>query len=260
MRMRCYNMVMSLKICSLASGSKGNCIFIGSRRTSLLLDAGVSVKYIRSALESVGEQMPEDLVLSHTHSDHYRYVPALAETGVRLHYGMIMRRYVDDLPGAEGFSGDFCIGDITVSPFSVSHDVPCYGYSFYSEGSKVTVVTDLGVMPKATLEAISDSDAVLIESNYVGGMLAANTVYPAYLKARISGSRGHLSNAEAAECVAYLAGKGVKNIILGHLSEQNNTPDLAVKAANEALARYGLSGAAAVKAALRREVSEVIEV
>lgn len=252
-------MRMPLKICALASGSKGNCIFIGSRRTSLLLDAGVCAKRINAALQSIGEQLPNDILLSHTHSDHFRYVPALTEKGMTLHYGHIMRRFVD-VPGAEEFSGDICIGDITVSPFSVSHDVPCYGYSFYSEGSKVTVVTDLGFMPKATLEAISDSDAVLIESNYDKDMLAANPNYPAHLKARISGSRGHLSNADAAECVAYLAGKGVKNIILGHLSEQNNTPEIALAGAENALIKYNLSGAAKITAAGQRQVSEVIEV
>lgn len=249
---------MSLKICSLTSGSKGNCIFIGSARTSLLLDAGVPLKRINASLEAIGESMPSHVLLSHTHSDHYAYVPALVREGAVLHYGRMTRRFVD-VPGEE-FCGDFCIGDITVSPFSVSHDVPCCGYSFYSEGSKVTVVTDLGFMPKATLEAISDSDAVLIESNYDPGMLDANPRYPAYLKARISGSRGHLSNAEAAECSAYLAGKGVKHILLGHLSEQNNTPELAVRSAEETLMKYGLSGAAKISAALQREVSEVIEI
>ena len=121
-------------------------------------------------------------------------------------------------------------------------------------------MTDLGFMPKATLEAISDSDAVLIESNYDKDMLAANPNYPAHLKARISGSRGHLSNADAAECVAYLAGKGVKNIILGHLSEQNNTPEIALAGAENALIKYNLSGAAKITAAGQRQDSEVIEV
>ena len=153
-----------------------------------------------------------------------------------------------------------CIGDITVSPIPVSHDVPCYGYSFYSEGSKVTVVTDLGFMPAPVLQNMADSDAVLIESNYDENMLARNPRYPAYLKARISGRRGHLSNDESAECVAFLAGKGVRHIILGHLSEQNNTPRLATDSAESSLIKYNLKGAATVFAALQNEVSEVVEV
>lgn len=257
---RYNNKVMALKICSLASGSKGNCIFIGSRRTSLLIDAGVSPKRIAASLEAIGESLPAHILLSHTHSDHFRYVPALCEKGMTLHYGRPARRAAERIAGAEDFCGDFCIGDITVSPFAVSHDVPCYGFSFYSEGSKVTVVTDLGFMPRQTLEAMSDSDAVLIESNYDEHMLAVNPNYPAMLKARISGSRGHLSNTESAECTAYLAGKGVKHILLGHLSEQNNTPSAALGRAEAALAKYGLAGKASLAAASQHEVSEVIEV
>ena len=251
---------MSLRICALASGSKGNCIFIGSERTSLLIDAGVSPRRIRKGLEAIGESLPRDIVLTHSHSDHYKYVPALVGSGLRLHYSRAMRRYIDEFDDADGFCGDICIGDITVSPFSVSHDVPCCGYSFYSEGSKVSVVTDLGFMPEKTLDAISDSDAVLLESNYDEAMLIANPNYPGYLKARIAGRRGHLSNAEAAECVAFLAGRGVKNIILGHLSEQNNTPETALRAAGDALCAHGLYGAAKLTAALQNEITEVTEV
>ena len=76
---------MSLKVCSLASGSKGNCIFVGSERTSLLIDAGVSPSRIKASLCSIGEQMPRDVLVTHSHTDHYRYVPALCEKGVTLH-------------------------------------------------------------------------------------------------------------------------------------------------------------------------------
>lgn len=251
---------MSLKVCSLASGSKGNCIFVGSRRTSLLIDAGVPSGRIAASLEAIGESMPRNVLLTHSHSDHYKYVPSLCAAGATLYYPRAVGRYIDAIEGSESFSGDVCIGDITVSPIPVSHDVPCYGYSLYSEGSKVTVITDLGFMPERTLEAISDSDAVLIESNYDGKMLACNPRYPAYLKARISGSRGHLSNADSSECVAYLAGKGVRHIVLAHLSEQNNTPSAATESAENALIRYNLAGAARVTAALQHEVSEVTEV
>ena len=101
---------------------------------------------------------------------------------------------------------------------------------------------------------------MLLESNYDEAMLVANPNYPGYLKARIAGRRGHLSNAEAAECVAFLAGRGVKNIILGHLSEQNNTPETALRAAGDALCAHGLYGAAKLTAALQNEITEVTEV
>lgn len=253
---------MALRICSIASGSKGNCIFVGSNRTSLLVDLGVSPRRVSSALAALGAADTRDIFLTHTHSDHFRYVPEAMKRGAALHYNRILHSGVAGRAEGEReeFSGDVCIGDITVSAFPVSHDVPCFGYSFYSEGSKVTVVTDLGIMPKSTLEAISDSDAVLIESNYDPDMLRANYCYPEYLKARIAGCRGHLSNQASAECVAYLASRGVKHIMLGHLSEQNNTPDAALTAACGALKKYNLAGSAEITVAVQSEMSEVMEV
>ena len=85
---------MSLKVCSLASGSKGNCIFVGSERTSLLIDAGVSPSRIKASLCSIGEQMPRDILVTHSHTDHYRYVPALCEKGVTLHYPRLVGKYI----------------------------------------------------------------------------------------------------------------------------------------------------------------------
>ncbi len=253
---------MALRICSIASGSKGNCIYIGSGRTSLLLDFGVSCRRVNGSLVRIGAGGVSDVFVTHTHSDHIRYLPDVSERGATVHYNRVLHGGLCGRlkGGRDEFSGDVCVGDITVSAFPVSHDVPCFGYSFYSEGSKITVVTDLGIMPKTTLEALADSDVVLIESNYDPEMLKNNYCYPAYLKARIAGTRGHLSNAECAECVAYLAGKGVGHIMLGHLSEQNNTPELALRTAKEALVKYNLKGKVDLTVAVQNEMSEVIEV
>lgn len=253
-------MCMALRICSIASGSKGNCVFVGSERTSLIVDMGVPLKRAREALTTLGDA--HDVFLTHVHSDHFRYVPDGVKSGMTLHYNRILHNALrGKIEGAcDAFYGDICLGDITVSAFPVSHDVPCFGYSFYSEGSKVTLVTDLGVMPKSTLEAISDSDAVFLESNYDEGLLRSNPKYPPYLKARIAGSRGHLSNADSAECVAYLAAHGVKKIMLAHLSEENNTPELALASAENALIKHNLSGKAEIFVALQHEISDMIEV
>lgn len=251
---------MALRICSIASGSKGNCIYIGSKRTDLLLDIGVSCRRVAQALKTLGATSTKDIFLTHTHTDHIRYASEVAKRGATLHYSPLLRGIGDIEGNTQAFSGDTFLGDITVSAFPVSHDVPCFGYSFYSEGSKITVVTDLGVMPTSTLEAISDSDVVLIESNYDREMLRLNPLYPAHLKARIAGVRGHLSNDDSAECVARLVGNGVKHIILGHLSEKNNTPDIALASAQRALEKYNLRGKAKITVALQGEMSEVIEV
>ena len=142
---------------------------------------------------------------------------------------MLFRSQLEVSANLQEVQEDFIVGDIIVSPFQVSHDVPCCGYSFLSEGSKISVVTDLGYMPDYTLDGLVDSDAVLIESNYDSDLLRQNPMYSDYLKSRISGKNGHLSNVDSAECVARLVGAGVRNIILGHLSEQNNSPELALE-------------------------------
>ncbi len=252
---------MALRICSIASGSKGNCVFVGSDRTSLVVDMGVCLTRVNAALSLLGDA--RDIFLTHTHSDHLRYVPdGMAKRGMTLHYNRILRNSLRGRVGGlcDEFSGDVFLGDITVSSFPVSHDVPCFGYSFYSEGSKITLITDLGVMPRATLEAISDSDAVFIEANYDEAMLRANTKYPPMLKERIAGARGHLSNSDCAESVAYLVGKGVTKIMLAHLSEENNTPELALATVENALSRYNLARKADVMVAGQRELSQLIEV
>ena len=237
-----------LRLCSIASGSKGNCIFVSGEHSSLIIDAGVCLSRIGKAVTALGAA-PHDILLTHTHSDHYRYVPdAVARLGMTVHgpcsLAGAVRADVGD--AFEPFYGDFHVGDITVSAFP--------------DGSKISVVTDLGIMPSSTLESISDSDAVLIESNYDPDMLRANPAYPAYLKARIAGNRGHLSNPAASECVAYLASKGVRHIMLGHLSENNNTPDAALSSARRALVECGLTGKTRLYVASQSSASEVIEV
>lgn len=235
---------------------------MGSERTSLLVDFGIAPTRVSDALTEIGGPPVRDVLLTHTHSDHFRYVPDAVKRGAFLHIPRVLRRSVGEKAGSaiDDFCGDTDIGDIIVSPFPVSHDVPCFGFSFYSEGSKVSVVTDLGVMPRSTLESLADADAVLIESNYDEELLRANTKYPAYLKARIASPRGHLSNTDSAACVAYLAECGVKHIILGHLSEENNTPALALEAAEHALAARGVSGRTSLTVAGQNTRSEVIEV
>lgn len=251
---------MALRICSIASGSKGNCVFVASERSSLIVDMGIPLSRVNAAFEILGDA--HDIFLTHTHSDHFRFVPDGVKNGMTLHYNRILHNSVRGKVEGEcdAFYGDICLGDITVSCFPVSHDVPCFGYSFYSEGSKITLVTDLGIMPKSTLEAISDSDAVFIESNYEDGLLRCNPKYPPYLKARIAGSRGHLSNADSSESVSYLVGKGVKKIMLAHLSEENNSPEIALSAAQNALIAHNLGGKAEIFVANRQCLSEIMEV
>ncbi|MBR2970733.1 MAG: MBL fold metallo-hydrolase [Clostridia bacterium] len=254
---------MALKICSLSSGSHGNCIYISSDTTDLLIDAGISCKKTKERLAVLGAQPPQHLLITHSHSDHVCGVSMLAKTFSPVIYTHFRTHYeiAKLVPGylkIKEYSSDFFVGDMTVSPFAVSHDVPCNAYSVLCGGKKVTVVTDVGVLTEENLNSIEGSDVVLIESNHDEKMLMSNPRYSDTLKRRILSSRGHLSNSACAAAAVEIVKRGAKHIILGHLSEENNTPTLAYETTKNALDRVGLS--ASVTIALQNEMTEVIEV
>ena len=134
----------------------------------------------------------------------------------------------------------FDIGNITVAPFAIPHDAAePVGYSFYAKNRKITVATDLGHMNRALLRALEGSDAVLIESNHDINMLKMGS-YPWPLKQRILGDHGHLCNDMAGKVVAHLVQNGTRCILLGHLSKENNFPELAFQTTLNALAEKDL--------------------
>lgn len=226
---------MSLKVCVLGSGSTGNCIFVRSESTTVLVDLGIPVTRVEKCLKAFGVD-PDDvnIVLTHAHADHIggaeKYCHRHPATGLFCHddcYGSIYRRIGECRHRLTHYGSDFYVGDITVSPFRLSHDVPCVGYGLLSGGKKVAVATDTGVMPEKALSQIFDSDLAIIESNHDPALLCANASYSPFLKQRILSSEGHLSNAACDECVLKLVDHGVKKIILAHLSRENNYPELA---------------------------------
>lgn len=240
---------MGLKICSLGSGSSGNCVYIASSTTAVLVDEGLPVSRIEGCLKVLGCPKIPALVVTHAHSDHIGQVPAFvrrynsevycAEESYRelmkkgVPYNRLMR-----------FDGDFFIGDITVSPFPVSHDVPCLGYGFTAGGSKISVATDIGCVTDKVIGLLSDSDVVMLECNHDESLVLANAKYTQSLKRRILSARGHLSNAACAEAAVKLAGRGVKQIILAHLSKENNYPELAYSTVADTLSAAGFTDVA----------------
>ena len=236
---------MGLRFCSIASGSKGNCIYVASDKCRLLVDIGISLKRVDEALSSLnatGKQI-DGILLTHCHSDHISgvvtfvkkygtevFAPAGMIRGLQAKMGLTLGRKI--IPIEEC---DFFVGDITVSPFEVSHDVQCLGFSFYSNGAKISVATDLGNVGNIVMSKMAGSDIVLIEANHDEQKLRNNPNYPRYLKERILSNRGHLSNARCGEIVTKLYEGGVKQVILGHLSESNNTPELALSTVKQIL-------------------------
>lgn len=237
-----------MRFCSLASGSSGNCQYIGNEHEGLLVDAGLSGKYIKGALEAINVDMGhiKGILITHEHTDHIKGVGVLAR---RFHIPAYMTQGTyDSIKESLKLQDDdvriiekgvaYSVGDMCFKAFSVSHDaVDPIGFTVVHEAKKISVVTDLGHMTESIINEISDSDLLLLESNHDVEMLKMGK-YPFYLKKRILSEVGHLSNDAAAEVALEIILKGkTKNILLGHLSKDNNFPDLAMETMRERLAR-----------------------
>ncbi|MCL6516031.1 MBL fold metallo-hydrolase [Alicyclobacillus sp.] len=229
-----------LQFSILASGSSGNAIYIQTERTRLLLDAGISARQIRDRMRSVGVDAFHDIdavLLTHEHVDHVRGFPQVAkQTQARVyategtwHHTLAS---VDEWLGPERRetvrAGEpFSVGDIRVTPFSVSHDAEePVAYRFDADGSSLTVLTDLGYVSDTIKDIVKGCQAYVWEANHDVEMLRSGR-YPWHLKRRILGDKGHLSNEDAAVALADLVGDSVMQVYLAHLSEENNLPDLA---------------------------------
>ena len=261
-----------MKFCSLYSGSSGNSIFIASETTKLLSDAGMSAKKIVGALCSIGEEPLglSAIMISHEHDDHIKGAGVLSRKyNLPIYASKGTWRAMEQLIGPVAvcnkiiFSSyaPFEIGDITVTPFPIPHDA-CepVGYSFSTAGKKITVATDIGHINLNLLNCFQDSDLLMLESNHDLEMLNAGP-YPWNLKRRIAGKDGHLSNDAAGKVVAYMAERGTKRFLLGHLSKKNNFPELAYQTVCNALCGKSLKPGADVMldVVLRDRVGNVIE-
>ena len=259
---------MSISIVSLASGSKGNSTLVFSENTAILVDAGVSYSRLNEALRRFGLSTAkiDGVVITHEHTDHIAALPRVGkDTRVYAHpktAEAILRRQ-GELHGyteTEFFEGGFFIGDIEVIPFRIPHDAAYpLGYSFrLKTGAQVSVATDMGRPTVGVYNNIRESEAVLIEANHDIGMLRSGN-YPEALKRRILGDMGHLSNDMTALFAERLAGSAVRTMLLGHLSENNNLPELALGAVCGRLRERACSDIA-VAVAYQNTASEVYEV
>lgn len=223
------------KFCNLYSGSSGNCSFIETDNTKILVDCGVSSKKIEEALNSI-DISPKDIdgiVISHEHIDHVKGLSVLCKKyNIPIYannktYHSISQNLVDRTHIAFKTNESFDIGDIKVFPFSIPHDAADpSGFNFYHNDTKISIATDIGHMDNKILHNLDGSRFLLLESNYEPDMLKCSN-YPYTLKRRILGPNGHLSNEDAGLTITELAKSGLNNIMLGHLSEQNNFPELA---------------------------------
>jgi phosphoribosyl 1,2-cyclic phosphodiesterase len=226
-----------LKLTPLFSSSKGNCTYIETDTTSLLVDIGISCKRLVTKLAelNINPETIEAILITHEHSDHVKGIKVFASKyKIPVYATEKTWDYLKtsiSLPENQTriFVPNYCfnIGNIKVHPFNIPHDAvdPC-GFSFYCTNEKVTVATDLGCINEYLISNMIQSNSILIESNHDINMLKTGP-YPWALKQRIIGNRGHLSNVTSAQLIEILVKNGTKNFILGHLSEENNFPELA---------------------------------
>ena len=232
---------MSMYFCPLYSGSSGNCLFVQYGSTRLLIDAGKSGKTIADALTQIGADpgTVSGLLITHEHSDHISGAGILARKfGIPVYATaetwMAMETKIGKVPTELrreiNAGSEFWLGDIGVSPFSIPHDAADpVGYRLYGGKNSISTATDLGCFTENVYSHIRGSDMVLLESNHDPDMLKQNPHYNAALKRRILGNLGHLSNEACAEALIRLIRGGTRNVLLGHLSGENNTPELAME-------------------------------
>lgn len=237
-----------MRLTSIASGSSGNCTLIESDDTHILVDAGLTRKRINEGLIKVGRSLKDidAILVTHEHIDHIRGL------------GVISRRDKIEMYSSEGtFMGitecrslgevdtnlfnkitienPFTIGDIEIKPFDIFHDTyePC-GYTFTHGDKKAAIVTDTGTYDDVIVENLLNVNALLIESNYDIEMLKKGD-YPQFLKERIMGDDGHMSNVLCHKLLSEILHDDLKEIMLGHLSINNNNPTIALNTVKDGI-------------------------
>jgi phosphoribosyl 1,2-cyclic phosphodiesterase len=235
-----------LEICALASGSNGNCYYIGNEKDAILIDAGISCKQIlkRMAEKGLNPLKIKAAIISHEHSDHIRGARVLAKKlniPVYLTAKTYIAAYKNMQPAYPRFfepGAAISVGEFQIHSFLKNHDAsePCSFRVEYS-GKNVGVFTDIGEPCDNVVSHIGLCDAVFLESNYDEEMLRTGS-YPYYLKQRVASSHGHLSNVQALKLLEENAGTHLRCVFLSHLSAENNTPELALAAHQPLTARF----------------------
>lgn len=229
-----------MELCSITSGSSGNCIYVGSDNTHLMIDAGISGKRIEAGLNEIGLTTADidGILITHEHSDHIGGLGVLARRyGIPMYStpgtirGIKESHCLGEIP--DGLfreiqaDKDFLIEDLRIKPIRVSHDAnEPVAYRVQHEDKAVAVITDLGKYDDYIVEAFSGVDALLLEANHDVRMLQVGR-YPYYLKQRILGEFGHLSNELSGQLLSELMHDNLKTVLLGHLSAENNLAELA---------------------------------
>ncbi len=229
-----------MELCSIASGSSGNCICVGSDNTHLLIDAGISGKRVEAGVQSLDLKCEEleGILITHEHIDHIAGLGVLARRYGLPMYGTAgtidailhtksVGKVDETLFHVVEAEVDFEIGDLTIEPIAISHDAADpVAYKIKQPGKSVAVITDLGTYDDAIVSKLQRLDVLLLEANHDVNMLQVGP-YPYPLKQRILGDRGHLSNERSGHLLGEVLHDEFKAVVLGHLSKENNYEELA---------------------------------
>ncbi len=240
-----------IKICVLASGSSGNATLVATERTRILIDAGLSFRELSSRLAAIGEEPArlDAVLITHEHSDHVSGLPVLLR---RLQHRLPVYMthltapafaWEDRVPHVEVFQAGcrFTIGDLEVDSFTIPHDaIDPVAFAFHSQGIKIASVTDLGYIPDSIKYHLRGTHFLILESNHDLEMLKVGP-YPWPVKQRVMGRKGHLSNDVVSEFIQADLDPATGTLVLGHISENNNHPELVRLVAGQALASRSLS-------------------
>lgn len=242
---------MSFRFCSLSSGSSGNSQYIETDKIKILVDAGLSGKKTQELLISidVDPSQIDCILVTHEHKDHVKGagilsrrfdIPIYANLATWESMKEDLGKIKDENIKIFDTGVDFELGDLGILPFKISHDsAEPVGYSFYNRNKKISILTDAGCIDDEIKNNIKNSNLLMIESNHDVDMLKIGS-YPWFLKQRVSGELGHLSNDDAGHLISQvLCGKN-ENILLGHLSRENNFPELAYQTVANILNENGI--------------------
>ena len=235
-----------VNFCTLFSGSSGNSTYISDGETKVLVDAGKSGHTIEESLEEIGSSIKDinAILISHEHIDHVRgagilarrhNIPIYANQNTWQAMNNVIGKIDDKLVKIFKTDCDFEIGTIGIRAFETPHDAcESVGFNFYIGSKKVTTATDIGHISEGLLNNLKNSNVLLIESNHDVEMVKVSR-YPYYLKQRILGDKGHLSNESTGNLLCELVNYGVSRVLLGHLSKENNFPELCYRAVADVL-------------------------
>lgn len=264
---------MALQFCSFSSGSSGNSYLVRSEETAILIDAGISGKKILEGLAYTGTDPGEvkAIMVTHEHSDHVQSLRVLHKKLPEVNtysnfstWECIKDRVPEDRHIAFESGDEFDVGDIHVRSFRTSHDAAeSVCYSFLHGGSQISILTDTGYVSERIYNEIKGADLLALEANHDPNVLQMCR-YPYYVKRRILGDQGHLSNEAAAECIARLQTEDAKRrfILLAHLSKENNSPELALVTVKNCLCEQNVYPGDELQLGVivRDQISEIFEV